>query len=128
LCINIHKNNDLILQELLQKKQGMHESSRYALCFHSGKYRTSHKDPAWNELFFLFLLGTGANLIQVCLFRAFAATDASSLAPFRYVDLVFSIIFSVILFNEFPTLHTMIEDSITGSQPSLGQALPALCI
>ena len=68
--------------------------------------------PTWNELFFLFLLGSGANLIQVCLFRAFAATDASSLAPFRYVDLVFSTIFSVVLFAEFPTVPTLIGAAV----------------
>lgn len=68
--------------------------------------------PTWNELFFLFLLGTGANLIQVCLFRAFAATDASSLAPFRYVDFVFSTIFSVVLFAEFPTKNTLIGAAV----------------
>ncbi|MFZ4077451.1 MAG: DMT family transporter, partial [Legionellaceae bacterium] len=33
--------------------------------------------PTLNELVFLVFLGIGANLIQVCLFRAYAATDAS---------------------------------------------------
>ena len=68
--------------------------------------------PTWHEVFFLFLLGTGANLIQVCLFRAFAATDASSLAPLQYVELVFSVAFSILIFNVPPTLHTMIGAAV----------------
>lgn len=58
--------------------------------------------PTLYELGLLFLLGIGANLIQVCLFRAFSATDASALMPFRYVEFIFSAIFGFILFAEIP--------------------------
>ncbi len=58
--------------------------------------------PTLSELFFLVLLGIGANLIQVCLFRAFAATDASGLMPFRYTELLFSAGLGFILFSEIP--------------------------
>jgi len=60
--------------------------------------------PTLVELFWLFCLGAGANLIQVCLFRAFAATDASSLVPFRYTELVFASLFGYMFFNELPSL------------------------
>jgi S-adenosylmethionine uptake transporter len=60
--------------------------------------------PTLSELFFLALLGIGANMIQVCLFRAFAATDASGLMPFRYTELLFSATFGFILFHELPAL------------------------
>lgn len=60
------------------------------------------KTPTLNELGLLVLLGIGANLIQVCLIRAFSATDASALMPFRYVELIFSSIFGFLLFSEVP--------------------------
>ena len=60
--------------------------------------------PTMTELFWLFCLGAGANLIQVCLFRAFAATDASSLVPFRYTELVFASFFGFVLFGELPSV------------------------
>jgi S-adenosylmethionine uptake transporter len=64
--------------------------------------------PTMQEVFWMVLLGSGANLIQVCLFRAFSATEASSLAPFRYVELVFSILFGFMLFGEIPTFHLLL--------------------
>ncbi len=60
--------------------------------------------PTVHELLFLALLGIGGNLIQVCLFRAFAATDASALAPFRYVEFIVSALFGFIFFAQIPTL------------------------
>lgn len=58
--------------------------------------------PTWREIFFLALLGGGANMIQVCMLRAFAATDASSLMPFRYTELLFSAAIGFLLFSEIP--------------------------
>ena len=60
--------------------------------------------PTLNELFFLCLLGAGANMIQVCLLRAFSATDASGLMPFRYTELLFSATIGFLLFSEIPKL------------------------
>ena len=60
--------------------------------------------PTWEELGWLFCLGAGANLIQDCLFRAFSATDASSLAPFRYTELVFATLVGYLFFNELPSV------------------------
>ncbi len=60
--------------------------------------------PTLSELFFLALLGVGANMIQVCIFRAFAATDASGLMPFRYTELLFSATIGFLLFSEIPRL------------------------
>jgi len=68
--------------------------------------------PTLRELLWLILLGVGANLIQVCLFKAFAATDASFLAPFRYVELLFATLFGFCFFSEIPTSHTLIGASI----------------
>lgn len=58
------------------------------------------KAPTLYELGFLFLLGIGANLIQVFVFLAYNATEVSALAPFRYVELLFSATFSYLIFGE----------------------------
>lgn len=64
--------------------------------------------PTLMDLGLLLLLGIGANLIQVCLIRAFSATDASALTPFRYVDFLFALLFGFVLFAELPTIVTLI--------------------
>ena len=64
--------------------------------------------PTWGEIGLLFLLGIGANAIQVCLFMAFSATDASALMPFRYVEFIFSALVGFLLFSEIPTVYTLI--------------------
>lgn len=60
--------------------------------------------PTFFELFLLALLGIGGNLIQVCLFRAFSATEASALAPFRYVEFIVASIFGYLFLGQIPTL------------------------
>lgn len=64
------------------------------------------KNPSWYQLGMLALLGIGGNLIQVCMIRAFSATEASALSPFRYVEFIFSALFGFLLFQEIPTLVT----------------------
>ena len=64
--------------------------------------------PTLNELGLLVLLGIGANLIQVCLIRAFTATDASALMPFRYVEFIFTSLVGFMLFREIPTQITLL--------------------
>lgn len=64
--------------------------------------------PTLYELFCLMALGGGANLILFCLLKAFAAADVSALQPVRYVELLFSVLFGVVLFQEIPTWSTLI--------------------
>lgn len=64
--------------------------------------------PSWYQLFMLGLLGVGGNLIQVCMIRAFSATDASALSPFRYVEFIFSSLFGFLFFTEIPTVVTLV--------------------
>jgi S-adenosylmethionine uptake transporter len=64
--------------------------------------------PSWYQLGMLALLGIGGNLIQVCMIRAFSATEASALSPFRYVEFIFSAMFGFMLFSEIPTLATIL--------------------
>lgn len=62
------------------------------------------KTPTLHQLFFLFLLGCGGNLILYCLLKAFTFAEASALAPFRYVELMLSAGLGIVVFNEIPTL------------------------
>lgn len=68
--------------------------------------------PTLQEISLLFCLGAGANLIQVCLFKAFSATEASSLVPFRYTELVFAVLFGFWFFQEIPTVQTWLGAAI----------------
>jgi S-adenosylmethionine uptake transporter len=63
--------------------------------------------PTMEELGLLILLGIGANLIQVCLIRAFTSTDASALMPFRYVEFIFTTLVGFMIFSEIPTQMTL---------------------
>jgi S-adenosylmethionine uptake transporter len=64
--------------------------------------------PTLSELFLLALLGIGGNLIQVCLFRAFASTEASALAPFRYVEFIVASVFGYLILGQIPTLAILL--------------------
>lgn len=68
--------------------------------------------PTMTELFYLFCLGVGGNLILYFLLKAFAATDVSALAPYRYVELIFASFFGYFLFNEIPTKMTLLGVTI----------------
>jgi len=68
--------------------------------------------PTSQQLFFLFLLGGGANLILFCVLKAYAATDVSAIQPFRYFELILSGVFGFIIFREFPTVSTLLGAAI----------------
>lgn len=58
--------------------------------------------PGSFELLILACLGGGGNLILFFLLRAFAATDVSALAPYRYTELIFATLLGFLLFQELP--------------------------
>jgi S-adenosylmethionine uptake transporter len=66
------------------------------------------KMPTLYQLTLLFILGAGANAILFCILKAFAKVDASTLAPFRYLELILSASFGLIIFNEIPFKSTII--------------------
>lgn len=68
--------------------------------------------PTLSELFFLFLLGSGGSLILFCLLKAFSATEVSALQSFRYAEFVLSAFLGFIIFQEIPTLSTLIGTAI----------------
>lgn len=53
----------------------------------------------------LALLGTGG---QFCLIRAFTMTEASVVAPFGYVGLIFATFWGILLFGEYPDRWTVV--------------------
>lgn len=61
------------------------------------------KSPSMIQWGVLFLSGCGGNLLLFCLLKAFSATDASAIAPYRYVELVLSAGLGFLVFNEIPT-------------------------
>jgi S-adenosylmethionine uptake transporter len=62
--------------------------------------------PTSREIGWLMCLGIGGNLILYCLLRAFSLASASSLAPFRYLELLISIQASHLFFHELPTTYS----------------------
>lgn len=66
------------------------------------------KDPTPFELIMLLLYGAFANLMQFFIFKAFAATDLSALAPYRYLEFIFSAIAGFVFFAETPGTNVII--------------------
>lgn len=64
--------------------------------------------PTAFELTMLLFYGAFANLMQYFIFRAFAATDLSALAPYRYLEFIFSAIAGFIFFAELPGLNVIV--------------------
>jgi S-adenosylmethionine uptake transporter len=64
--------------------------------------------PNGQEVTLLFLLGCGANLIQIFGFLAFRATDTSNISPLRYTELLFSIFFGFVFFRQIPGFEMLI--------------------
>jgi len=61
--------------------------------------------PLLSELPLLLMLGVCANLIQVCIFRAFSSADASSLSPIFYTEIGISTLFGFVFFGQIPTIY-----------------------
>lgn len=59
--------------------------------------------PTFEQFMLLAILGIGANLLLYFLLKAFALADSSSLAPFRYFEIIFSGGMGYIIFNEIPS-------------------------
>lgn len=55
------------------------------------------------QLALVGLLGLNANLMQVCLFKAYALSEAASLAPLQYLEFVFSVGAGYLFFHQIPS-------------------------
>jgi len=58
-------------------------------------------------LLLLLLLGVVANVILYFILKAFELVDASAVAPYRYIELLFSSILGYLFFNEVPDSHIL---------------------
>ncbi|HJD53832.1 MAG TPA: DMT family transporter [Rickettsia endosymbiont of Proechinophthirus fluctus] len=63
--------------------------------------------PSSFELALLFVLGSSGSLILFFLLKAFSIVDATATAPYRYLELVISVIAAYFIFNEFPDKSTL---------------------
>lgn len=61
--------------------------------------------PSREEFILLIILGAGSNLILFFLLKAFRLIRASDVAPYRYLELIFSAFMGFLVFSEIPTLH-----------------------
>lgn len=65
--------------------------------------------PNMEQLGQLALLGLCANIFLVCLLKAAQSVkDLSSLQPLRYTEFVFSCLFSIIFFHQFPKMTSIL--------------------
>lgn len=64
------------------------------------------------ELFYLLIQGVGGVSILYCILKAASATEISSIAPYKYVELIFSIIIGYFLFKELIKISTIIGASL----------------
>lgn len=56
--------------------------------------------PTLYELILFFVLGCSSNLMLYFLLKAFSVVDVTATAPYRYLELIISAIFSYFIFNE----------------------------
>ncbi|MCF8463028.1 MAG: DMT family transporter [Rickettsiaceae bacterium] len=98
-------------------KSVVSKESMLAMLFYSALISTLLAMPqaiiSWQPLTIehalLFLtLGIGANMILFCLLKAFSYTDASALAPYRYLELPISLLVGYILFNDSPDKYSIL--------------------
>jgi S-adenosylmethionine uptake transporter len=98
-------------------KRFVHQESNIDMLFYSGFFVTlfsavpasiSWVSPSLSSLISLGVLGVTGNMILYCLLRAFSHVDISSVAPYRYVELIISSYFGYIFFSEIPRTTTYI--------------------
>lgn len=68
--------------------------------------------PSPRDWIWLLMLGVGSNLILYFLLRAFSLAAASSLAPFRYLELIISMLVGYVAFHEWPTFYSYLGAAI----------------
>lgn len=82
-------------------------SSFFTMLFSLYPAITVWTTPCYHDILLLILLGSGANLVLYCLLKAFSQVDASAVAPYRYIELLFSTGFGYFIFNELPGSSTI---------------------
>lgn len=66
----------------------------------------------FENLFYLLILGSGGVLVLYCILKAANATEISSIAPYKYIELIFSVIMGYVLFGEIIKAATIVGASL----------------
>jgi len=75
-------------------------SNLFAMLFSVTPGVYSWVTPDITSFALLLVLGAGGNLILYCLLKSFSCVEVSAVAPYRYFELLFSIIFGYVFFSE----------------------------
>lgn len=67
---------------------------------------------SYEEVFYLLVLSIGGISILYCILKAADATEISSIAPYKYVELIFSIVIGYVVFKEVIKVSTIIGASL----------------
>jgi len=105
---------------LLTRKVGMTESPWTSMLYGAlfGMVVTTVLLPgAWEpvaatDLWIFVTIGCLGTAAQVCLIRAFSMAEASVLAPFGYVSILFATFWGIVLFDEWPDRLTILGATI----------------
>jgi drug/metabolite transporter (DMT)-like permease len=62
---------------------------------------------AMADLPWFVLVGVLGTAAQLCIIRAFSITEATILAPFGYLGLIFSAFWGIVLFDQYPDRWTI---------------------
>ena len=68
----------------------------------------SWKIPSSQDFFIFFLIGITGLLGNIVITEAYRKAEVSLITPIKYLNLIFAIIFGYILFNEIPSILTII--------------------
>lgn len=102
---------DIMNKHLVQKESKtnlMFFSEITVVCLSIFPAINSWITPGYFDLLLLSILGITGNLILLCLLNAFALSDISVLAPFRYTEIIISASLGYLVFNEIPTFNTIL--------------------
>ena len=64
--------------------------------------------PTLPDLGLFLLVGALGSAAQLCIIRSFSTVEASVVAPFTYLGIVFSSLWSVLFFNDWPDGWTVV--------------------
>ena len=82
-------------------------SSFFTMCLSVVPAYNTWVVPEAMDWFLFAVLGVGANLILYCLLKSFEMVEASFVAPYRYLEFIFSAAMGYIFFAEIPDKSTL---------------------
>lgn len=68
--------------------------------------------PEGKELFFLILIGISATSAQILMTNGYKYAAASRLAIYSYVNIIFSLIFAIVFWSEYPDILTILGGAL----------------